>query len=241
MKTRPVRASINWVRGPAQIQGGEIVIVGDPEEYWPINHQGLAFDLAGAGDPERLIEFVERWGLLHHGDPQGELREDVSKMQESAHTFRTLLETYSVLQQASRKEPGGMEALRSLRKALALYFESPAASDDELKFQASRMIAWRVSKGLRNVGSGLDAASRYISPEGETYPEDSFLLAARPNDLLGYAYHDLAMTLARSEPARRCEECGRTFRVTHKRQKFCDERCAGRARYRRWAQKRKEG
>jgi hypothetical protein len=65
-------------------------------------------------------------------------------------------------------------------------------------------------------------------------------LSPRPPDLLALAYYVLALFISRSEPARVCDGCGRIFPVVDPRQRYHDNRCAQRARYRRWADKRRE-
>ena len=55
-----------------------------------------------------------------------------------------------------------------------------------------------------------------------------------PNTLLGFCYMTIAHAIASREPLATCDECQRVFVVDDARQKFCNPKCAGRARFRRF-------
>jgi hypothetical protein len=76
-------------------------------------------------------------------------------------------------------------------------------------------------------------------PTGEPEPPGQFLLTSRPDDLLARAYLELALEMTAGVAVSACPEDGRMFAVRDPRQVYCTTQCAGRARYRKWAQRKK--
>jgi len=120
-------------------------------------------------------------------------------------------------------------------RVLDRYFDAPASDTHEALSRASIYVADRVSAGLTDVGTGLQAECERILPDGSQGRVGQFAIATRAPDLLRAAYSGLSLWLCGSVPARVCEGCGRVFAVKDPRQRFHDPRCAQRARYRRFA------
>jgi hypothetical protein len=65
-------------------------------------------------------------------------------------------------------------------------------------------------------------------------------VAAFASSLLGFCYLNVAQELATQVRLEVCPECARVFVVEDSRQRFCEPACANRARFRRFAIRRKE-
>jgi hypothetical protein len=71
------------------------------------------------------------------------------------------------------------------------------------------------------------------------YPGGEFILAAYPNDLVQLAYFQLALDMTQAVEMRICPVDNKIFPLRDPRQKYCSPQCGGRARYRRFAAKKK--
>ena len=82
-----------WVRGPARIADGEVILDEDrAERYTPHSIDQAIFELAAASDYQDLRAFVRRYGLLWHGPDSlgtGECRESVSNWQTAVYEAAT--------------------------------------------------------------------------------------------------------------------------------------------------------
>lgn len=75
----------------------------------------------------------------------------------------------------------------------------------------------------------------------EPAPPGDFVLTLRPPNLLARAYVEVALDMTGGVPVSACPVDGRPFPVRDPRQIYCSEQCAGRARYRRFATRKKAG
>ena len=107
------------------------------------------------------------------------------------------------------------------------YFEAPAASDEELYMQASKAIAWLVSDKLQETTLRVDSACEY-DPDSQP---GVFVYDVHPPNLLGWVYHQVAQMLVDRRPMATCPECGRVFTPHDGRQRYCQPKCASRARF----------
>jgi hypothetical protein len=118
-------------------------------------------------------------------------------------------------------------------------WKAPAANDEQRRVQVGAWIAQEVSAGLAETTWGLRAETELSG--GRSGAPDLFLYSPRPRDLLGWIYFGLAHTLTSARSMRGCDGCGVMFLVRDERQRFHDKQCAQRARYRRAAEKRRQG
>jgi len=229
-----------WIRGQAELDDGWIVLdrVG-AEEYQPPSEKDLLFDLADVRRPTDIVTFARRYGLLEHGPDADDLRERVEGWLETAQWLSGILLLYVEVRDASEGDETALAKLRNRAAEIAAFYEEPANGDEELLEQASHLIAWAISEGLNGVEIRVDAGVVMYDEEELGVP-GVFGLSAHPHDLLGYVYFQLALFVTQRLPGRTCDECGRVFPVTHKRQRFCSEQCGQRSRYRRWAAKAKK-
>lgn len=237
-----------WLRGPATATADWVELdATQAEEYSPTSQRGLFWDLQGIHVPADVPRFVERWGLLHSGHPDEQPeREPWSEWDATARRFRLILSLHARVQQALAGGDEAAEALRQLEALAgtmtsALGASREPANDLELVQQASGFVARAVDLGLADVRTGLAAAFEWTvgANDGPGEP-GAYVLTAHPADLVGHAYHEMALHLANRIPTRVCAECGTVFPVGHRRQKYCTEDCGARARYRRWQERQKE-
>src|SRR5215210_6166532 len=105
-----------WVRGPARIADGEVILDEDRAERYAAHSIDQAiFELAAANDYQDVRAFVRRYGLLWHGPESlgtGECRESLSDWQTAVYEAATVLLLYMKLREAART--GSADPVRSL-------------------------------------------------------------------------------------------------------------------------------
>jgi hypothetical protein len=232
---------VKWLHGPARIEGEFVVL--DPSRarpYFPIAEQELVYDLAAVRRPQDALAFVQRYGLLTHGPDANEHREALSLFVKEALSVTFALTLYLSIRKAVGSEAlAASDAIRELREFLPEFLPelgvARKTTDHGVIDLASRTVAGLVNSGLVGVESKIEHAGGY--EEGE---RGDFLLSARSPTLRGLIYHQLALLITTRFPLRTCaeSECGRFFPVRDKRQQFCSATCSGRARQRRWAERR---
>ncbi|HHX44471.1 MAG TPA: hypothetical protein GX714_10860 [Chloroflexi bacterium] len=222
-----------WLRGPASVVDGWIVLDRQrAHEYHPYGASNLAFDLAAVSTPQDAIAFVTRYGLLRHGPQANEWREPYSEWQQESSQLRAVFMLKSALDRALEGAP---EELQRLAPVIRPLWQGAPENDKELTEQAAKTIAMIVSEGLRGVEHRLIAMFEW----GAGNAPNEFATGIHPTDLVGYAYHHVAQLLNKKVVWLACPECGQYFVPTDGRQRYCSPTCAGRARYRRWAEKQK--
>jgi hypothetical protein len=110
-----------------------------------------------------------------------------------------------------------------------------AVDDRTVVSRASDWAAWGLNDGLMQ-----GDARPYVFDPVQLFPDDPASAAGKlrigilPESLLGFCYLSIADAAASKEPLEACEECQLPFVVDDARQRFCSEKCASRARFRRW-------
>ena len=84
-----------------------------------------------------------------------------------------------------------------------------------------------------------DAVAEMLGAEVKDMPPGNYVLTIICEDLLARAYVQIAMEVTRGIPVEICPVDGRVFAVRDPRQRYCSPQCAGRARYRRFAEKKR--
>ena len=248
---RPIKVGPpEWLRGPARLEGEHIVLdTRRAERYPPMATTDLAFDLAAIRRPSDSLEFCRRYGLLWHGPDSEDYREEVSRWQDEALELTGVLQLNSAVRRAVAGDQAAVTEMReSWDPILASILDAPGVSehlggtrDDQLLIVASSFVATTVSEKLAGVEEGIGAAVDFIDPSGTVLgPPGAYIFTPHPQNLLGYAYHHVALLLVGREPTDVCLECGRFFLIADRRQQFCSKSCAGRARQRRWIQRRRD-
>ena len=231
-----------WVRGPARIEGDEVVLDEQRAEFYYIfEPRDLMFALvdvaAGwkAHDPRGILPFVRRYGLLWHGAEHlgtGNCREPVSRWWDEAAEMYWLMDLYTRLKESVAKDFA--DPLRGAIADFAQACEPKPVDDSDLMDCASVLLAEVVSRKLDGCTLGLASSVRLdVAPNGPGI----FLLSQRPPNLITAAYVHLAQAIVSRAPMQTCPGCGRMFIPESGKQKYCTKSCASTSRWRRWKER----
>ena len=217
-------AGPTWVRGEARVHRGWVLLDETTvEPYAPLREPDLLREFVAIGSSRDVLHFAARFGLLRDG-PGSDLREPISQWWEEIGLARGALEVQLDLTAARRGNARDIARLRDSWQASLPGSPAPV-SDAELFAEARATVVAAVNRGL--AGAQLE-----ISMEPE--PLRGYSLSPKLPDLLAFIYFALANVLVEESPLARCLECGGTFVVHDRRQRYCSERHASRARYRRF-------
>jgi hypothetical protein len=221
-----------WLRGPARIDGGEVVLDEErAERYTPYNMDRAIFELAALGQQEQadIGAFVRRYGLLRRGPGllgTGKCREPVSEWLKAIRIAWSAVHLYLKLREAARI--GSADPVRALS---INWTEAPETSTDkEYLMWRSILLAGLINAHLSQCPTALVPASS--SEQGIEL--GAFVFTSRPPDLLTAAYADFATLVSRRAELKECPGCGVVFHPESGKQKYHDPSCAGAARWRRW-------
>src|SRR5262245_20336323 len=228
-----------WLRGPARIEGEWVVLDRErAEEYEPDDADDALTDLGAIDRPDQVIAFVRKHGLLKQGPDAADHREPLSDWWASANQVFNTLQLAARLRKAIAGDRDALEYLETTWHPL-YYGEDWPAGYDRREILLARMgyaVAQRVSAGLAGVEEQIAAGVQFVSAEtGERGSAGTFYFRPRAPHLLALVYHRLARLLVERTPIEPCEECGRIFVVTDRRQRYCSPQCGNRVRFRRWA------
>jgi hypothetical protein len=225
-----------WVRGPAQIVDGEVVLDEDrAERYVPRNIDQAIFELAIARDYQDVRSFVRRYGLLWHGPDSlgtGECRESVSDWQTAAHEAATVVLLYMRLREAARTGSAG--PVRSLDKTWGGVRET--SNDEDYLKQVSMVLAGLVNYHVRLYPTVLIPAYRFE----DQADVGQFVFGRQPPSLHAALYTDFATLIAQRAELKECPGCGRIFPPQSGKQKYCTKSCANTSRWHRWKDRQAE-
>jgi hypothetical protein len=214
-----------WVRGP--VQAVDDTLVFDPEgmkPYVAADEDRLLWSLIDVVDDEQALRFARRYGPLR--GLRGDGRESLEEWQLEAGLLHGTLHLQADISPARLADPGGIAALRARWEDAMPGVPAPR-SDRALLFETTGAIVEALNRGLT-------ATTVRVDPTG-----GEMHVVHVPNSLLGLAYLQLARLIAAEDMVRRCLECGRVFPVHDRRQRYCSERHASRARLRRFREGRR--
>ena len=221
-----------WLRGPARIVGGEVVLDEErAERYTPYNMDRAIFELAALGQQEDIDirTFVRRYGLLRRGPKllgTGKCREPVSEWHNAIRIAWSAVHLYLKLREAAKT--GSADPVRALG---VNWLQAPETStDEEYLMWRNILLAKLINDHLRHSPTVLVPA---YSPEQGTEP-GAFVFTSRTPDLLTAAYADFATLVARRAELKECPGCGQLFHPKSGKQKYHEPSCSGSARWRRW-------
>lgn len=253
-----------WWRGPARLDGDDVIVdYGRGSTYEPLSDKTIGLELTRVRTPEDATAFAKRFGLLRSGLenidvlpgvpthllPPG--RAPVSEFIESADRLRSIA---SVVRDVRHANDGDAAAMARLRARFVVAKKKPKllqpvrywdptedqivdTDDRTVLIHASSWSGWQLSIGLKDCRSFIfDRAER-----GEAVPPGLLRVGILPRFLLDVCYVTMAFALADKEPVDVCPECERAFVIEDARQKFCDPKCASRARYRKFQQRKESG
>jgi len=232
-----------WARGPARIEGDDIVLdESRAEEYYLFEPTDLMFDLADLAadpanpDPRGALAFVRRYGLLWHGKEalgSGECREPLGDWWRESYVLAVTADLYVRLKESARS--GSAESLRAGPVDYAAFEDMGVTEeDDDLIEVSSLLLAETISARLKGCDLGISSSLGLdVQPRGPL----TFLLTQNPPDLLTAAYAQLAMAMVSRAPMQECPGCGRMFIPESGKQKYCTKSCASTSRWRRWKER----
>lgn len=221
-----------WVKGPARIEGQEVILdESRAERYWLYESEQaeqMAFDLAAMAfhksgrDPQQVTAFVRRYGLLWQGADKlhsGQCREPLESWWLAAEKLSSVLYMSTKLGEAMRE--GSTAPVRRFFESLGLSFGAP--TNETYIMAATTIVARLLNQGLQDGQWGMVTAQ-----PGE------FRLAYYPPNLVAAAYANIATLVAAKAQFRECPGCQRIFQPKSGKQKYHAPECATRTRQRRW-------
>jgi hypothetical protein len=230
-----------WIRGSAQLDGGWIALDAVRRtRYQPTPGDTPLFELAGIRRPHDALGFVKRFGLLWHGpDAAPPRRERFSDWEHEASKLTGILRMYESTRLAVEGDDDRRTELAANDDVRRIREQSPSTTVLEA---ASDAVAAQIARGLSNVRMNISPAIRWLDGHGNRQGEPGeFIVSGAPNNLVEWAYHDLVLHVAEQVPVATCDDCARLFVLNHRNRRFCSDRCANRARQRRYAERRTSG
>ena len=223
-----------WLRGPARIVGGEVVLDEErAERYTPYHMDRAIFELATlVQSKDNIGAFVRRYGLLRRGPKllgTGKCREPVSEWHDAIRSAWVAVNLYRKLTEAAKT--GSADPVRALG---INWNQAPETSTDkEYLGLRSLLLAELINDQLRHCPTAL--APAYSSEQGIEL--GAFVFTSTPPDLLTAAYADFGTLVSTRAELKECPGCGVLFHPKSGKQKYHDPSCAGSARWRRWKEK----
>jgi hypothetical protein len=227
-----------WTKGPARIEGKEVILdARRANRYWIYEFEQaeqMAFDLAAMAfystgrDPQQVVAFVRRYGLLWHGADKlgsGECRESLDDWWLEAEKLSSVLSMSTKLGESMR-EGSAAPVIRhferlGVKETLASSFDS--LTDETYLMAATTIVARLLNQVLQGGQWGMATAG-----PGELQ------LAYYPTSLVAAAYANIATLVAAKAEFRECLGCHRIFPPKSSKQKYHTPDCATRTRQRRW-------
>jgi hypothetical protein len=187
----------------------------------------------------------------------------------AARELERLLHLYALYRKGLIRDEAGVRALARYFASLytgLLYAADPVAwqptTDEQRDTFRSALEAWSsedadIDEMLEDVWDELtgELHERLWSKEGtevklsvfsvreldnvDQKPPGEFALIARVPNLVELAYYELALEMTEGTVLEICPEDQKIFPVRDPRQRYCTPQCAGRARYRRYAERKK--
>lgn len=246
MELSPVQVvGLRWAKGPAKVEGGEIVLDRDRAESYeflsPQASENMAFELAALPwhrwDEKEVVRFVRRYGLLSHSADdleRGENRESLEDWRREATALHFVGAFYQNLMESkasgSAKKIQGF--LRQFGYGFRLLKPEDVDFDQAYMVEASIMLANLINAGLH----GRRTKQRCVWGLNALGPGE-FRLTQHPPDLVSRAYSAFAALIATRAETRFCVVCGKQFRPTSRQGPCCSTTCTNTARSRRYREK----
>jgi hypothetical protein len=226
-----------WIRGPAQVVGEEIVLAAaDAESYRafdPEHSERLLFDLMTLEtlDRRRAEAFATEHGLLWHGPTALNtkfIREPLWKWQAAAYDLKKSATLYLILSLAVANDSAQpvQQYFRRLRDRDEFTGRIPDDENECMRF-ASLQLAERIARGLEGLGTTFVSSCGGLAEGVETYGPLDFRIGDRPTSLVAAANAQLARMMVWKQLFKYCAECGQMFRPKRKDQiyhKACGDR-----------------
>jgi hypothetical protein len=252
-----VRPRPTWVRGPAFIDGDEIVLAGEATEQYaafdPEHATRLVLDLGKLAelgelvkgektldirlvDTGRALEFAETHGLLWHGPGQvsnGEVRESLKDWVVAGVEFVITTAMYLTIRQSQDEDSAEpiRRYLRTWRDTGLFKRISLSDNDSDLLEYACIQLAERISLGISECTPTFTAACGLLDDGARVGEAGDFRVGNDPGTLVGAANYQLGRLISHKRRVIACEECGEIFIPDDPRQRY-HAKCGNRKRQR---------
>ena len=203
----------------------------------------VGVDLARVQTPDQAVAFVQRYGPLRSWPDSlsssrftetiratttlkktVEIREPLQDVLQAAQQLKDFAYARIDAKKASEGDVAARERITRYAKACCGW-GSPAISISSEAW-VSEWLASELSDHLRGARTHVES----VAP-------GQFQLRLLSDTLLGFCWANIAQVFAAKEPLGICAECARVFVVEDGRQKFCEPKCATRARFRRFKER----
>ena len=230
--------------------GIELAKVGTPDEALKfVQRYGLLVSFRNAQTALLKAAGFRPTSVKLEGEPTR--RERIDDILDEAEQLYRLLRSANLAQHAGKGDAKAAEHLsrelqqlkarneESLRASSAgdlLALEQVRTSHDKYWSQAAaRPEVWWTETLCFDLSQKLASVRPRLKPAGP----GKFDIQLMGETLLDFCYLSVAHALAReAKPLAICPECSRVFVVVDGRQKFCEPKCAGKARFRKFVEKR---
>ena len=215
-----------WVRGVARVRGGWVTLdEATTTRYSPPDEPDLLREFLAIGTARDVGRFASRFGLLRAPDETG-LREPLSDWWDEI----------GLVSGALKVQLDVVAALRGDKDDVVKFRESWQATKPDARGAGSdtELIAEARATVLAAVNRRLGGAQLEISIDSS----HGYVLSPRIPDLVGFIYFELAKVLIEDAHWRYVSSAARRSSCTIRRQRYCSERHASRARYRRFQEQR---
>jgi hypothetical protein len=229
-----------WLKGPAQVIGGEVVLdertaevffLNDPEE-----NERMAFALAALPftgqdpSPDKVKDFVSEYGLLWHGREflgTQECREPLQDWATAIHQLTFAAVLYKKLMDS--REDRTIAELQGFLRRHGQYFPHSGRNQEDYRLHATALL-----RTLMNSGLWGSAATEMKTVWSLVMDESGDLqLGYFAPDLLTTAYASFAHLMANKYRFKTCAGCGALFRpMGRSDQKWCKKGCGSTTRAR---------
>ena len=258
---------IPWLRGPAWIDGDDIVMDrARASTYHALAEPGIGVELARVRTPDDAVAFAGRFGLLRQ--PMSLAGEPLKPLRQSFRSFEVAAEDLGYILDAERLVRHGTtssdpETIGQLRQMLLIPEDQDVSvRDDETGELVTRRAGDVYTPAERFVGADdrtiLMHAHEYLVARpltegmadslacvhdrtfvGESVPPGTLRIGIRPNSLEAICYLSVALAFVERASIGICADptCGRPFFIEDKRQRFCSKACGNRVRFRRFMDK----
>lgn len=222
----------------------------------------LPYDLAAIRHDVDILGFVKRWGFLHSLEDEDRDPPTVEEFMYESLAMNFMLYRYGLvsgdISSAATKcgiveywlgvYSGAMGA--DLRSWLWHPDKRPIEQGlvdrllktgdiEEMALDIREEVQEDLWEQLPSVEVSIQSINRIEWPD-DNAPPGPFLLTAYTKELLGRAYLEVALEMTAGTKLGACPEDGRMFAVRDPRQVYCSSQCAGRARYRRFYERRRQ-
>jgi hypothetical protein len=223
---------IQWQRGPAWIEGDNVLVDRERATFYAPLYQPVWKELTGIRSAADVPAFVEQYGLLRLHPTSTDQRgsQPVAEIVKAAEQLREVIRTVKAVRAVQARDTSTAERAAYLDELRQRF--TPSHDDDRsLLIYASGWAAWALTVKL------MPAPPRVYDPasDGGAVEPGRLRIGIIAETLEQVCYMQVAIVLSEQEPIDVCRNCGRPFVPVDGRSKYCGSLCAGRFRQAKYA------